>query len=60
MTAAEKNEINERLSEVAEKFGLKIKLTVGNAQKLIEANYNRIRAIETSISSKLKAIKKAA
>ena len=60
MNAAEKREINERLSEVAKRFGLKVKLTMGNAQKLIEANYARIRAIEESINLKLQTIKKAA
>ena len=60
MNAAEKREINERLSEVAKRFGLKVKLHVGNAQKLIEANYARIRAIEESINLKLQTIKKAA
>ncbi len=60
MSEKEKTLINERLAEVAKKFGLKIKLTVKNAQKLIEANYRKVHEIEMSINEKLRLIEKAA
>ncbi len=60
MSDQEKALINERLAEVAKKFGLKIKLTVKNAQKLIEANYRKVHEIESSINSKLNLINRAA
>jgi isopentenyl diphosphate isomerase/L-lactate dehydrogenase-like FMN-dependent dehydrogenase len=60
MSEREKREINERLAEVAQKFGLKIKLTVKNAEKLIQANYKKVREIESSINGKLKLISKVA
>jgi len=60
MTEQEKRHINKLLSEVAEKFSLKIKLTVNNAHQLIEENYRKVREIEESINLKLMSIKKAA
>ncbi len=60
MTREEKRVINSMLADVAAKFGLKIKLTVNNAQQLIEENYKKVQAIETSINSRLKRVHRAA
>ncbi len=60
MSEKEKLLINEKLEEVAKKFGLRIKLTVKNAQKLINANYKKVHEIEMSINKKLALIQKAA
>jgi hypothetical protein len=60
MTSEEIKDINARLAEVAVKFGLKIKLTVKNAQKLIDENYRKIKEIELSVSKKLAEVRKAA
>lgn len=60
MSATEKREINIRLAEIARSFGLKIKLTVKNAHKVLESNYKKIREIDNRISSTVISLKLAA
>lgn len=56
MSPNERNEINARLASVAKAFGLKVKLSVTNAQKLIEDNYKKIRDIDLRIQSRLSSL----
>ncbi len=58
MSSTDKTEINDKLADVAHSFGLKVKLTVSNAQKLIEENYKKIRDIDKRIQNRLSSLNK--
>ena len=60
MSASEKNQINAKLAEVAASFGLKIKLTITNAQNVIENNYRKIKEIDNKIANRLSSMQIAA
>ena len=60
MSAHEKRLINQRLAEVAKSFGLKVQLTVANAQNFIEENYQKIREIDNRIQDRVSTLKFAA
>jgi len=53
MSAEEKKLVNQKLADVARAFGLQVKLTISNAQKLIEENYQRIREIDNRIQDRI-------
>jgi len=53
MSSSEKRLINERLKEIMVSFGLKVKLTVNNAQDFIEENYKKIREIDKRIHNRV-------
>ena len=60
MSAHEKRMINEKLAEVARSFGLRVQLTVNNAQQFIEENYGKIREIDNRIQNRVSSLKLAA
>ncbi|MDH4129018.1 MAG: hypothetical protein OEV44_09710 [Spirochaetota bacterium] len=60
MSAMEKREINARLAKVAISFGLKFKITVNNAQKVIEDNYRKIREIDDRMKHRIQNLEIAA
>lgn len=57
MSAEEKQQIDYRLAEVARSFGLKVKLTVNNAHKIIEENYLKIREIDKRIQARISSMR---
>ncbi|GMT48996.1 MAG: hypothetical protein IEMM0008_0535 [bacterium] len=57
MSVHEKGLVNQRLAEIALVFGLKFKLTINNAQKVIEENYQKIRSIDCRIQGRVSSMK---
>ncbi|MDH5680648.1 MAG: hypothetical protein OEZ36_03605 [Spirochaetota bacterium] len=56
MSSSEKTIINEKLREIVMSFGLKVKLTVSNAQDFIEENYKKIREIDNRIQKRVNGL----
>ncbi len=57
MSSHEKRLVNQRLAEIALSFGLKFKLTINNAHKVIEENYQKIRVIDCRIQGRVTSMK---
>jgi archaellum component FlaC len=60
MSDSEKRMINDRLAEISNTFGLKVKLTLNNAQKVIEDNYKKMKKIDQRIKTRLSSLNKLA
>ncbi len=57
MSSHEKRLVNQRLAEIALSFGLKFKLTISNAHKVIEENYQKIKAIDSRIQNRVTSMR---